>query len=112
MRELVADQRERYSMVIIDSPPVAHLADASILAAISDGIVLVSRVGVTNRVCTDGMTCPHSENTDLLRFQGGIILVPQKGILPRSPAIRGRAPDRSAPNDLERPAAVPPDETR
>jgi capsular exopolysaccharide synthesis family protein len=49
MRELVAELREQHSLVIIDAPPVAHLADASILASISDGIVLVTRVGVTNR---------------------------------------------------------------
>lgn len=49
MRELVADLRDRYSLVIIDSPPVAHLADASILASVSDGVVLVARVGVTQR---------------------------------------------------------------
>jgi Mrp family chromosome partitioning ATPase len=49
MRELVAELRDQHNLVIIDAPPVAHLADASILAAISDAIVLVTRVGVTNR---------------------------------------------------------------
>ena len=45
----MAELREQHNLIIVDSPPVAHLADASILAAISDGIVLVARVGVTNR---------------------------------------------------------------
>ena len=36
-------------MVVLDSPPVAHLADASILASISDGVVVIARVGVTDR---------------------------------------------------------------
>ncbi len=49
MREVMGELREQHSLVIVDSPPVAHLADASILASISDGIVLVARVGVTNR---------------------------------------------------------------
>ena len=49
MREVMAELREQHNLIIVDSPPVAHLADASILAAISDGIVLVARVGVTNR---------------------------------------------------------------
>ena len=49
MREVMAELREQHNLIIVDSPPVAHLADASILAAISDGIVLVTRVGVTNR---------------------------------------------------------------
>jgi receptor protein-tyrosine kinase len=49
MRDLVDDVRERHALVLIDSPPVAHLADASILAAVSDGVVVVARVGVTQR---------------------------------------------------------------
>lgn len=49
MRELLAELRERHSLILIDSPPVAHLADASVLASLSEGIVLVARVGVTER---------------------------------------------------------------
>ena len=48
-REIFDELREQHSLVIIDTPPVANLADASILASLSDGIVLVARVGVTNR---------------------------------------------------------------
>jgi tyrosine-protein kinase len=49
MREVLAELRDRHSLIIIDSPPVAHLADASILASVSDGVILVARVGVTAR---------------------------------------------------------------
>ena len=49
MRDLVLDLREKFSLVVIDSPPVAHLADASILASVSDAVVLIARVGVTAR---------------------------------------------------------------
>jgi capsular exopolysaccharide synthesis family protein len=48
-RELLDSLRDRYSLVLVDSPPVAHLADASILASISDGVIVVARVGVTLR---------------------------------------------------------------
>jgi capsular exopolysaccharide synthesis family protein len=48
-RGLLDELRGEYAMIIIDSPPVAHLADASILAAASDGVVVVARVGVTDR---------------------------------------------------------------
>lgn len=48
-RSLIEELRADYGLIVIDSPPVAHLADASILAAASDGIVLVARVGVTER---------------------------------------------------------------
>lgn len=49
MRYLVAQLRDRHDLVIIDAPPVANLADASILASVSDGVVLVARIGVTKR---------------------------------------------------------------
>lgn len=49
LREILALARQQHSLVLIDSPPVAHLADASLLAASSDGIVAVARVGVTKR---------------------------------------------------------------
>ena len=50
MRDLVAELKKEHSLIIVDSPPVANLADASILAALCDGVVFVARVGVTNRV--------------------------------------------------------------
>jgi capsular exopolysaccharide synthesis family protein len=49
MRELITSLRERHALVLIDSPPVAHLADASILASMSDGVVVVARAGITKR---------------------------------------------------------------
>lgn len=49
MRELLSSLSDRHGLVLIDSPPVAHLADASILASISDGVIVVARVGVTKR---------------------------------------------------------------
>lgn len=49
LRELVNQLRDHHSLIVIDSPPVAHLADASILAAASDGVIVVARVGVTAR---------------------------------------------------------------
>jgi capsular exopolysaccharide synthesis family protein len=49
MADLMGWLRERHALVIIDSPPVANLADPAILAALSDGVVLVGRVGLTNR---------------------------------------------------------------
>jgi capsular exopolysaccharide synthesis family protein len=48
-RGLLEELRGEYALIIIDAPPVAHLADASILAAVSDGVIVVARVGVTER---------------------------------------------------------------
>jgi capsular exopolysaccharide synthesis family protein len=47
--ELIAWARSTYDMVIIDTPPVTSIADATILAPLSDGVVLVARSGVTLR---------------------------------------------------------------
>lgn len=47
MRKLLDELVARYQLILIDSPGTAHLADASILAALSDGVVIVARVGWT-----------------------------------------------------------------
>jgi Mrp family chromosome partitioning ATPase len=45
MQALIAQLRESYDTILIDSPPSSNLADASILAALSDGVVLVGAWG-------------------------------------------------------------------
>ena len=47
--ELLTWARAAYDMVIVDTPPVTSIADATILAPLSDGVVLVARSGVTLR---------------------------------------------------------------
>ncbi len=47
--KLVADLRRKYDLIVIDSPPVGSLADAAILAALSDASILVARAGQTDR---------------------------------------------------------------
>lgn len=49
-------------------------------AWLTDERILVPGVGVPTRTCTGGMVCPHSENTDLLTFEGGIVLVHRTAI--------------------------------
>ncbi|HYB27419.1 MAG TPA: Wzz/FepE/Etk N-terminal domain-containing protein [Solirubrobacteraceae bacterium] len=44
---LMAELRERFDVVLIDSPPLSGLADGLILASHSDVVVLVVRAGVT-----------------------------------------------------------------
>jgi Mrp family chromosome partitioning ATPase len=52
-------------MILIDSPPVLHLADARIVAKLVDGVILVIRAGKTDRevaveayqrICEDGLS--------------------------------------------------------
>lgn len=47
MRDLLADVREDYDWVVIDTPPIGLLADANLLADVSDGMVLVVKAGTT-----------------------------------------------------------------
>ncbi|MDX6276868.1 MAG: tyrosine-protein kinase [Nocardioidaceae bacterium] len=49
MRDLLAQLRDEYDVVIIDAPPLLPVADPSILAAQVDGVLLVTRHGKTNR---------------------------------------------------------------
>jgi capsular exopolysaccharide synthesis family protein len=41
--------RERYDLVILDAPPLNLVTDASIMATVADGVLVVVRAGVTRR---------------------------------------------------------------
>ena len=47
MRGLLERLREEYDAIVVDSPPVNVVTDASLLAALADGVILVARAGVT-----------------------------------------------------------------
>jgi tyrosine-protein kinase Etk/Wzc len=47
--ELIASVRERYDMIVVDTPPVNSVADAAMLTRHCDGVLLVARAGVTGR---------------------------------------------------------------
>ncbi len=47
--ELIAWARENHDIVLLDTPPVTSIADAAILAPLSDGVMLVARYGMTVR---------------------------------------------------------------
>jgi capsular exopolysaccharide synthesis family protein len=49
MRRVVDTLRTRFDRIIVDTPPIAPLADVRILSPMADGIVLVVRAGVTTR---------------------------------------------------------------
>lgn len=49
MTALVAELRHRYEVVLIDAPPLLPVTDASLLASISDGAILVVKHGSTGR---------------------------------------------------------------
>ncbi|GAA1462076.1 polysaccharide biosynthesis tyrosine autokinase [Williamsia maris] len=47
--KLLADARSRFDYVIIDTPAIASSSDATVCAALSDGVVLLARRNRTNR---------------------------------------------------------------
>ncbi len=47
MRALSAEMRAQFDIVLIDSPPIATLADGLILASLSDAVVMVVRAALT-----------------------------------------------------------------
>ena len=49
LRELLDGLRDRFDLVLIDTPPLLHLADTRLIAPWTDGIILVLRSGVTDR---------------------------------------------------------------
>jgi succinoglycan biosynthesis transport protein ExoP len=51
MKELLESERAKndFDMVIIDSPPILSVADAAILSAVTDGVVLIVNAGSTPR---------------------------------------------------------------
>jgi polysaccharide biosynthesis transport protein len=46
MAALIQEFRQAYDYVIIDTPPLAGIADATILGKMTDGVLLVTRIGV------------------------------------------------------------------
>lgn len=49
LRTIFKKLREAYDMILVDAPPFLHLADARIVAPLTDGAVLVLRSGATSR---------------------------------------------------------------
>jgi capsular exopolysaccharide synthesis family protein len=49
LRALLASYRERFDMVVVDSPPMMRIPDARLLARHADGVVLVARANRTTR---------------------------------------------------------------
>lgn len=49
MREVIATLRERADLVLFDAPPVVAVTDAAVLAAQTDGVLLILRAGSTRR---------------------------------------------------------------
>jgi len=49
LREIFDFLTKRYDMILVDTPPILHVADTRIIAPLADALILVLRCGVTNR---------------------------------------------------------------
>lgn len=49
MRTLLQEARDRYERVLVDTPPVLFVTDASILGAMSDGVIMVVKSATNSR---------------------------------------------------------------
>jgi capsular exopolysaccharide synthesis family protein len=70
LRQLLAELRTHYRVVIFDTPPLSLVTDAAVLSSIADHVILVTRLGATDRQALE-MTA------DLLQRigrRGGVLL--------------------------------------
>ncbi|MFW6200324.1 MAG: polysaccharide biosynthesis tyrosine autokinase, partial [Gemmatimonadota bacterium] len=49
MKRLIADLRDKYEQIVIDSPPMLAVTDTSVLSTRADGVLLVMRSGETEQ---------------------------------------------------------------
>jgi len=49
MKDFISKTREKFDIVLLDSPPIAILTDAAIISAISDGVIVVLESGKTSK---------------------------------------------------------------
>lgn len=49
MRELMAQLRQRYTVIVLDAPPLNHVTDAAVLGGMADSTLLVARAGSTEK---------------------------------------------------------------
>ncbi len=71
MRRLLEEARQKYDRVIVDTPPVLFVADASIVSAISDGVVMVVK-SATN-TCSLARRAREQLEGVKARILGGIL---------------------------------------
>lgn len=91
MQRFLKDARTRFDMVILDTPSLTRCDDALLLEEQTDGIVLVTRPGVTEKAVLD-TAIEELELSDDVRLLGAIVN-----------AARVGAQDLALDNDVEEP---------
>ncbi|MBD1918152.1 MULTISPECIES: tyrosine-protein kinase domain-containing protein [Cyanophyceae] len=65
MGQFLTDARARFDLVLIDAPPLGNSNDALLLGATSDGLLLVTRPGYTDKAVLEALLEQLLENEDL-----------------------------------------------
>ncbi|WP_017302176.1 GumC family protein [Nodosilinea nodulosa] len=65
MGQFLVDARARFDLVLIDAPPLARSNDALLLGAASDGLLLITRPGITDKAVLEALLEQLLENEDL-----------------------------------------------
>lgn len=104
MRELMIELRERFDVIIVDTPPLVPVVDAAIVAPLADGALVVSKVGRATRAQLDSVVTALGA-VDARVF--GVLLTCVRarrssrrsayGYYEDTPDPRGKAPGRPAP---------------
>jgi receptor protein-tyrosine kinase len=67
LRDLLQSLRGRFDIILLDSPPLLHLADARLIAPWTDGVILVVRAGATDRESAlEACQCIQADGLSLL----------------------------------------------
>ncbi len=89
MRALVAELRERFDLVLIDSPPIAGLADGLILASLSDAVVMVVRAGLTK---PSDLTTASASLRQSQTAIAGLVVFEERPVESYYPVVEERSP--------------------
>ncbi|MBE9109412.1 AAA family ATPase [Nodosilinea sp. LEGE 07298] len=90
MTQFLADARARFDLVLIDAPPLGRSNDALLLGSASDGLLLVTRPGITDKAVLEALLEQLLENDDL-PVLGAIVNAADRAAAPTA------APGYSAP---------------
>ena len=88
MKRLSAELRDRFDVVLIDSPPIAGLADGLILASLSDAVVIVARTGLTKPADLTAAAASLGQSQTSI---AGIVVFEDRQVESYYPAARERA---------------------
>lgn len=93
MIDLLAELRQHYDKIIIDSPPVLPVADASLLAAVADGVILVVHEGRATRASVRAASeALHNAGARVV----GAVSNGRRGTAAETSEYSSRAPDWNA----------------